>query len=146
MLIILKWANNTWVIIGFVWLFYIFPCLVNACKYLSFIFKAILSERLNNSLWGSDVLRFLEFINIVSILFYNFIEFIMLLYTFLVIYFAWYRKYTICLVSSSKILDELPAFTSARSISNPWIICLGVNILRPFPCFESYAALCTILK
>ena len=50
--------------------------------YLFFLFKFILLERLSNSLCGSNVLLFQEFINIVSILFYNFIELIMLLYTF----------------------------------------------------------------
>ena len=44
--------------------------------YLSLRFKFILSERLSNSLRRSDVLLFSEFINRVSILFYNFIEFI----------------------------------------------------------------------
>ena len=43
---------------------------------LSLLFKFILSEKLSNSLWGSDVLLFPEFINIVSTLYYNFIEFI----------------------------------------------------------------------
>ena len=37
----------------------------------------------SNSLWSSDVLLYLEFINILPILFYNFIEFIILLFTFL---------------------------------------------------------------
>ena len=53
--------------------------------HLSLFFKFILSERLSNSLSGSVVLLFLEFTNIVSILFYNFVEFIILLCTFLVI-------------------------------------------------------------
>ena len=54
--------------------------------YLSLLFKFILSERLSNNLWGSDVLLFSEFVNIVSILFYIFIEFIIFLYTFLVFF------------------------------------------------------------
>ena len=61
--------------------------------YLSILFKFNFSERLSNSLWGSDVLLFLEFINIVSILFYNFIEFIVVLYTFLLISFARYNEF-----------------------------------------------------
>ena len=65
--------------------------------YLSLLFKFILSERSSNSLCGSDVLLFEEFINIVSILFYNFIELIVLFYTFLVI---------------------SPAFACARTIGN----------------------------
>ena len=57
-------------------------------KYLSLVFTFILSKRYSNSHWGSDVLLFSEFINIVYILLYNFIGFIILLYAFLVIYFA----------------------------------------------------------
>ena len=53
-----------------------------------FSFKSILSARLSNSLKDSDVLLFLEFRNMVSILYYNFTEFIILLYTFLVIFFC----------------------------------------------------------
>ena len=51
--------------------------------YLSLHFKFTLSVRLSKSLRGSDALLFLEFINIVSILFHKFIEFIVFLYTFL---------------------------------------------------------------
>ena len=72
--------------------------------YLTFLFKFILSVRLNNSQPGSDVLLCLEFINIVSILFYNFIEFIMLLTS----YFQ-YKEYMIFLVSFSKFSEVLPA-------------------------------------
>ena len=39
---------------------------LDKAKYLSLLFKPILSVRLNNNLWGSDTLIFLEFINIVS--------------------------------------------------------------------------------
>ena len=77
--------------------------------YLSLLFKSFLSERLSNSLWRSDVLLFPEFINIISILFHNSIEFVILLYTFLVISFPPYREYMICLVSS-EFSDVLPAF------------------------------------
>ena len=66
-----------------------------------------------NSLWGSDVLLFSEFINMVSLLFYNFIEFIRLL--------------------DSKFSDVLPA--CARAIGNLWSICLEVNILSSSPFF-----------
>ena len=90
----------------------------------------MLSVRFGNSLWRSDFLLFLEFINIVSILFYNFIEFIILLYIFQVISFAWYREYIICLIIFRKFSDILPAFTCARAISNLWSICLGVSILK----------------
>ena len=61
-------------------------------KYLSLLFKFILCERLSNNFRGSDVLLFSEFINIVSIPFYNFIEFIMLLHTILVISSARYKE------------------------------------------------------
>ena len=54
----------------------------------------------------------------------------MLLYTFLVISFAQYKEYTICLISLSKFSDVLLAFTCARAIGNLWSISLGVNILR----------------
>ena len=91
-------------------------------------FKSILSEMLSNMLLGSDVLLFSEFINIVSILFYNFIELI-LLYTFLVIYFARYKEYITCLTSFLMFSDVLSAFICARVIGNLWSICLGVNIL-----------------
>ena len=57
-------------------------------KYLSLVSTFILSKRYSNSHWGSDVSLFSEFINIVYILLYNFIGFIILLYAFLVIYFA----------------------------------------------------------
>ena len=84
----------------------------------SLLFKFISFERLRNSVLGSDVLLFLEFINMVCILFYNFTEFIILLYAFLVIYFARCRKYMNCLISFSKFSDVLPVFTSASAISN----------------------------
>ena len=61
---------------------------------------------------------FSEFINISSILLYNFVEFIILMYTFLVISFAQYKEYIICLISISKFSDVLPAFTCARAIGN----------------------------
>ena len=48
--------------------------------YLLLLIKFTLSERLNNSLWRSEVLLFYEFINIVSILYFNCIEFIILLH------------------------------------------------------------------
>ena len=56
--------------------------------YLSLLYKFILSERFSNSLSGSDVKLFSEFINIVSIQIYNFIQFILLLHTFLVVYYS----------------------------------------------------------
>ena len=50
---------------------------------------------LSNNLSESDVLLFLEFINIKSILYFTFIELIVLLYAFLVISFASCKKYMI---------------------------------------------------
>ena len=73
-----------------------------------------------------------------SVLYYTFIEFIILLYTFLAVSFAKYKEYMICLISFSKFSDVLPAFTCARAIGNLWTICLGVNILRPSPYFVLY--------
>ena len=34
----------------------------------------------------------------------------------------------------------LPAFPCASGIGNLWSICLGLNILRPSPCFVLYLA------
>ena len=104
--------------------------------YLSLLFKFILSERLSNSLWGADVLLFSEFIKIVSILFYNSIEFVILLYAFLVISFARYKECIICLISFSKFSDVLPAFTCVSAIGNLWSISLWDNMFNPFPCFS----------
>ena len=86
--------------------------------YLSIFFKSILSERLSNNLLGSDDLLFLEFISIVSILFYNFIECSILLCTFLVIYFSHFKEYMICLISFSKFPHVLPASTCESTIGN----------------------------
>ena len=76
----------------------------------------MLSVRLSNSLCQSDVLLFSEFI--------------ILLYTFLVISFDWYKEYMICLISLSKFSDVLPVFTCLKAIGNLWMMCLEVNILR----------------
>ena len=64
-----------------------------------------------------------------------FIEFIILLYTFLAISFARYKGYMIC-NKFNKFSDVLPAFTCTIAIGNLGNllllvrICLGVNILR----------------
>ena len=113
--------------------------------YLSLIFKFILSEGLSNSLWGWDVLLFLELINVVPVLFYNVLEFIILFDTFLVICFARYKEYVICLIPFSKFSYLFPVFTCVRVIGNLWKTCLGVDILGPFPCFTSYLALDAIV-
>ena len=43
----------------------------DTATYLSLLFQFIFPERLSNSLLESDVLLFLKFINILSILLYN---------------------------------------------------------------------------
>ena len=42
----------------------------------------------------------------------------MLLYTVLVISFAQYKEYMVCLISFTKLSDVLPAFTCASAIGN----------------------------
>ena len=64
-------------------------------KHLSLYFRFTLSVRLSNNLRGSVLLIFSELINIVSILYYIYIEFIMLLYNFLVISFSQNKEYMI---------------------------------------------------
>ena len=56
---------------------------------------------------------FSEFIKVISNLFYNFIEFIILLFTFLVICFALYKEYMIRQIPYSKFWDVLSVFTRA---------------------------------
>ena len=117
---ILKLVLNIW---------YRYQVIQNFLSMLQLIFKHIY-HFLSISLWGSDVLLFPELINIVSILFYNIIEFIILLYTFPVIFFARYKKYITCLISFSKFPDVLPTITCARTIGNLGSICLGLSIFR----------------
>ena len=62
-------------------------------------------------------------------MFYIFSEFIMLLYTFLVIYFSQYKKCIIWRISFSNFSDVLSALTYARGVGSLWSICFGVNIL-----------------
>ena len=73
---------------------------------------------MSNSLWVSNALLLSEFINVVSILFYGFIEFIILLYTFSVISFVWYREYIIFLIWFSKFSDLLLVFNCVIVIGN----------------------------
>ena len=73
-------------------------------------------------------------------MFYNFIEFIILLLITLYISFARYREYIICMSSFSKFPDVLPAFSYASAIDNLWSICLDVNILKSLPYFALYLA------
>ena len=67
---------------------------------------------------------------------YIFIKLAILLYTFLVTYIAWYRKYIIFLTSFKKFSDVLPTFTCAKAIANLWNVCLGLNILSCVAKFE----------
>ena len=90
-------------------------------------------------MWRSDVLLFPKFINILSILSYNFIEFIILLYTFLVIFCARYKEYMIFLISFSKLSDVLTVFTCASAIGNLW------GILSPSP-FVAFIGNISLLK
>ena len=94
--------------------------MLDEAKYIWPLFKFILSVRLSNSLWESDAPL------IVSIQFYDFIKFIILLYMFLVISLS---KNTKNIFLFSKFSDVLRAFTCANATSNLWRICLGVNIL-----------------
>ena len=75
--------------------------------------KDLLICKMSNSLWESDALLFLKLTNKVSILFYNFTEFIILLYTFLLTSISRYKEHMISLISFSKFSDVLPAFTCA---------------------------------
>ena len=98
--------------------------------YLSLPFKFIWSKKLSNRLWVSDVLRSSKFLYIVCVLIYNFIEFIILFYTFIVISLAWCREYIIWRILFSKFSDVLFAFTCG----NLWRNLLEINILIPFLC------------
>ena len=98
--------------------------------YLSLHFKFILSVRLSSSLWESDVLLFLEFINILSILVLYLYWIHYLCIHFLLISLTLYKKCVICLFPFSKFSDVLPAFSCAKANSNFWSICLRVNTLR----------------
>ena len=75
------------------------------------MFKYNLSAKLSTDLLGSEVLLFSEFINIVYMLYYIYIELIKLLYTFLAISFDRYKEYITLWVSISKCFGVLLAFT-----------------------------------
>ena len=129
---------------------------------LSLHFKLILLVRLWNNLWGSNVLLFLELTNMVSILYCNFIEFVILLYTFLEISFSRYKEYIIWLISLVSCHFIFRCITYLylckcywqSVIDNLWNIFLGVNILshvvkgegRPSPWIVLYLALDAILE
>ena len=82
--------------------------------FLSPRFEFILIVRSRINLWGSDILLFLELINnVVSILYC--IEFVTLLYNFLIILFAWYKENIIRRISFSKFFDLLPVLNCASN-------------------------------
>ena len=64
--------------------------------YLSFLLKFILSVRLSNSLWESDVLLFLELINIVLFLVSYLYWMLYIVVHLLVIFFPIQRIYDFC--------------------------------------------------
>ena len=109
--------------------------------------KFILSVKLSNTLRRSEASLFLEFIKIVFIPFYNFIEFIILLYTFSVIYFSLYRQHIVLWISFEMLSNASLAFTCASAIGNLWSICFWVNILIPlsFCCLSNSRIFSTIL-
>ena len=94
--------------------------------YSSLLVKFILSARLRNNLCRSEVLLFHEFTNIVSILYFIYIEFILLLYTFVVISLARHKEQNV-------LPDVLPALTFESAVGDLWSVCLGADILIPFP-------------
>ena len=56
-----------------------------------------------------------------------------LICTFLVIYFAWYKEYIIWWISFNNFSDVLPACTCASATGSLWSIRFGLNILSLFP-------------
>ena len=100
--------------------------------YFSLLFKFILYSVLSISLWGSDVLLFLEFINIVSDLYYTFIEFIIVLYFFSNFFCSiqkniWFNGFHLARFQMYYLI--LPV-----QERNLWSICLEVYILSTFSC------------
>ena len=85
---------------------------------LSILLKSSLSERSSSSLWEWNVSLFSELINVKSIFYYTFNEFIMLLSTFSSIF------------CSVQIMYDLPTFTWASVIDKCWSIWLGVKWVR----------------
>ena len=80
-------------------------------------FKFVSFERLSNSLRALDVLLFLEFINIVSISYYTFIE----LHCCILLsnVFAQYKEYMVYILKIfNKFSNVLPAFTCTKAIGN----------------------------
>ena len=100
--------------------------------HLSLLFKFILSRKLSNSVWGSDVLLFAQFCTIHKysihcVLFFYWIHYVVV-YIFGK-FWCLIKKYVICMISFSRFSDVLTAFTYARAIGNLWNICYAANIL-----------------
>ena len=98
------------------------------------ILKSNLLLSFNNKTCDLGVLLFSEFVNAVSTFIHIWVQFycidlIMLLHTFLVICFDWYKEQTICIISFNKLSELLSAFICERAIGNLWSIYLGCNIL-----------------
>ena len=72
-------------------------------------------------------------------MYYTFIEFIILLYTFFNNLITWYKEHMICIISFNKFSHVLTICTYAGAIGNLWSICLKVNSL-------SYFRFCCLLK
>ena len=86
--------------------------------YLSFLFKSILSVRLNEPVRVRCFTIFKIHKYSIHFLYYTIIEFIILLYTFLVISFDRYKEYINCLTSFNKVSDVLLAFTCVSAFGN----------------------------
>ena len=63
-------------------------------------------------------------------------------HTFLVILFAWYKKYIIWQISFRKFPDVLP--TCARVVGNLWRIYLGLHVLRWVPKRHLFSGVCFV--
>ena len=114
--------------------------------YLLLLFKFVLSERLSNNIWGSDLLLFLEFINKYSLYIITLLNSLYSYIHLLVISFVRYKECMIWRSSFSRFTDVLPAFISARGIDKLWRICLELKISSPSPWTDLYLILGTILE
>ena len=146
--------------------FHVGTIILNFCSYITFLYFSMYSTcwylikqhiyhfslslffsvRFSNSQWVSDVLLFLEFINLVFIFALQFYWIHYIVKYLLSNFFSQYKGYVICIIPFSKFSDVLPPFTCARAISNLWSICLGVNIWSPSPHFVLYLASDKILE
>ena len=93
--------------------------------------ELLFSERWSNSLWGSDILLFSEFINVTSTLFHNFIDYVVIYFSSN--FFSSIQRIYDLTVSFIKFSDVLAAFTCTSAVGNLWVIYLEVSILSPLP-------------